>query len=204
MDFIVGVFGQIGVDQPLIQRQLSAVVGHLEHIVLGGVYISGANLLSAVGKVCHHLFLLGAWRQRHIDGLAAHQFGHRQVEHIRRLHIRHLLEHTHQFRQVIEFGKSCFCAVAGSLRRKLHSCHGFPKGGCPRIKGGKPVLLQGFPLQIPLHREQLRHRVADGRTGGKHYAAAAGNFIQIPTLHIQVAGALALSLGYARHIAHFG
>ena len=204
MDFIVGVFGQIGVDQSLIQRQLSAVVGHLEHIVLGGVYISRANLLGAVGKVSHHLLLLGAWRQRHIDGLAAHQFRHRQVEHIRRLHICHLFEHTHQFRQIIEFGESRFCAVAGTFRCKLHSCHGFPKGGCPRIKGGKPVLLQGFPLQIPLHREQLRHRVADGRTRGKHHAAAAGNFVKVAAFHIQITGALAFGLGYARHIAHFG
>ena len=72
VNFIVGVFGQIGVDQPLIQRQLSAVVGHLEHIVLGWVYISRANFLGAVGKVSHHLLLLGAWRQCHIDGLATH------------------------------------------------------------------------------------------------------------------------------------
>ena len=184
MNFVVGVFGQIGVDQPLVQRQFSAVVGHLEHIVLGGVYISGANFLGAVGKVCHHLFLLGAGWQRYIDGFAAHQFGHRQVEHIRRLHIRHLLEHTHQFRQIIELGKSRFCPIACTFRRKLHGCHGFPKGGCPRIKGGKPVLLQGFPLQIPLHREQLCHRVADGRTRGKHHATAAGDFVKVAAFHI--------------------
>ena len=184
MDFIVGVFGQIRVDQPLVQRQLSAVVGHLKHIVLGGVYISRTNFLGAVGKVCHHLFLLGAWRQRHIDGLAAHQFRHRQVEHIRRLHIRHLLEHTHQFRQIIEFGKSRFCSVACTFRRKLHGCHSFSKGRCPRIKGGKPMLLQGFPLQISLHGEQLRHRVADGRTRGKYHAAAAGDFVKVAAFHI--------------------
>ena len=46
------------------------------------------------------------------------------------------------------------------------------------------MLLQGFPLQIPLHGEQLRHRVADGRTCGKHHAAAAGDFVKVAAFHI--------------------
>lgn len=41
---------------------------------------------------------------------------HGELEHIRRLNICGLLEHCHEFRQIIELGKPRFGAVARALR----------------------------------------------------------------------------------------
>ena len=40
---------------------------------------------------------------------------HGELEHIRRLNVRHIFENGHQLRQVIKLGKPCLCPVAGSL-----------------------------------------------------------------------------------------
>ena len=45
-----------------------------------------------------------------IDGL-----GNGEFEHIRRLDVRHFLEHSHQLREVMEFGKPGLGPVAGAL-----------------------------------------------------------------------------------------
>ena len=51
---------------------------------------------------------------------------HGELEHIRRLDVRHIFENGHQLRQVIKLGKPCFGAVAGALRGQLDGGDGFP------------------------------------------------------------------------------
>ena len=66
------------------------------------------------------------------------------------------------------------------------------------------MFFQGVVLQILLHGIHLHHGVGDGGACGEHHAPAPGQFVQIPALHIEVAGLLGLRLADAAHIPHFG
>ena len=63
--------------------------------------------------------------------------------------------------------------------------------------------LQGAVLQIPLDGVKLHHAVGDRCTGGKDYAAPAGQFVQVLTLHKEVGTFLSFGLGDASYIPHF-
>ena len=56
--FAVGGAGQHGVDEPLVQRQLAAIVGYHQHIVHAAVYLAVADFLSALRQRRHDLFLI--------------------------------------------------------------------------------------------------------------------------------------------------
>ena len=63
--------------------------------------------------------------------------------------------------------------------------------------------LQGAILQIPLDGVKLHHAVGDGGAGGKDYAAPAGQFVQVLTLHKEVGTFLSFGLDDASYIPHF-
>ena len=126
-----------------------------------------------------------------------------QLQHIRSLNICHLLERSHQFRQIEELCKPCFCPVAAALRGKLNSCDGFPEVTGPVIKMNQAHFLQGAVLEIPLDRIKFHHAVADGGAGGKDDAPSFGDLVQIPALHEKVGRLLRFGLGNAAHIPHF-
>ena len=110
--FAVGGAGQHGVDEPLVQRQLAAIVGYHQHIVHAAVYLAVADFLSALRQRRHDLFLiLGGFQ----GDIVVMRLRHGELEHIRRLNVRHIFENGHQLRQVIKLGKPCLCPVAGSL-----------------------------------------------------------------------------------------
>ena len=67
----------------------------------------------------------------------------------------------------------------------------------------KVIPAQRSVLEILLHGVHLHHAVGDGCASGKHNASAAGQLVQIPALHIQVAGLHGLGLADAAHIPHF-
>ena len=46
---------------------------------------------------------------------------------------------------------------------------------------------QSVVLQISLHRVQLHHRIADGRTCCENRSSVARDFVQIAALHKEVA-----------------
>mgnify|MGYP000293737629 CR=1 FL=1 len=73
----------------------------------------------------------------------------------------------------------------------------------PRHRSGEVIPAQRSVLEILLHGVHLHHAVGDGCAGGKHNASAAGQLVQIPALHIQVAGLHGLGLADAAHIPHF-
>ena len=54
---------------------------------------------------------------------------------------------------------------------------------------GQLFLLEGAVLEVPHDRVQFGHGVADRRTGRKHYAAPAGDLIQV--------------VAFAKHIRRF-
>ena len=114
-----GVVRQKRIHQALIQRQLASVGGYVQHVVLAGVDLAVADFFGTVGKVCDHVFLDLARLQGNVCRLAAGQFWHRQMQHIGGLNVGTLLEHAHQFRQVVKPRESRFCAVACTLGRKL-------------------------------------------------------------------------------------
>ena len=129
---------------------------------------------------------------------------HRQVQHIRRLDVRHIFEYRDQLRQVVELGKAGLGTVARPLRGKLDSRDRFTVVGSPCVKMLEALLLQGVHLQIPLDGIQFHHTIGDGRTGGKHHAPPACDLVQIPALHKEVAGLLRFGLCDAADVPHFG
>ena len=90
--FAVGIAGKHGVDQPLIQRQLTAIVGDEQHIVHAAVHLAVADLLSALRQRRHDLFLILRWLQ---GDVVVMRLRHGELEHIRRLDVRHIFEYGH-------------------------------------------------------------------------------------------------------------
>ena len=110
--FAVGVTGEHGVDKPLIQRQLAAIIGDEQHIVLGAVYHSVTDFFGALRQRRHDLFLiLGGFQ----GDVVVMRLRHGQLEHIRRLDVRHIFEYGDQLRQVVELGKASLGAVTCPL-----------------------------------------------------------------------------------------
>ena len=148
---------------------------------------------------CHHFFL-------DFGRLYHHRFKvclrNRQIQLVAGLDIRHFLEHGHKLRQVKELREACPRPIAGSLRSQFNSRRGFPEGGCPAVKVRQAFLLQRSVLEIPHDRVQFRHGIADRRSGRKHHALAAGDFIHIPAFHKHIRGFLRLRSGQACHVPH--
>ena len=93
--FAVGVAGEHGVDQSLIQRQLAAIVGNHQHIVHAAVHHSVTDFFGALRQRRHDLFLiLGGFQ----GDVVVTRLRHGQLEHIRRLDVRHIFENAHQLR----------------------------------------------------------------------------------------------------------
>ena len=90
--FAVGIAGEHGIDQPLIQRQLAAIVGDEQHIVHAAVHLAVADLLGALRQRCHNLFLVLRWFQ---GDIVVMRLRHGELEHIRRLDVRHIFEYGH-------------------------------------------------------------------------------------------------------------
>ena len=129
--FAVGVAGEHGVDQPLIQRQLAAIVGNEQHIVHAAVHLTVADFLSALRQRRHDLFLVLRWFQGDVMVM---RLRHGQLEHICRLNVRHIFEYAHQLRQVIKLGEARLGPVAGTLRGQLDGGDGLAVVGRPAIE----------------------------------------------------------------------
>ena len=114
--FTVGIAGEHGVDEPLIQRQLAAIVGDEQHIVHTAVHLAVADFFSTLRQRCHDLFLI---LRRFQGDVVVMRLRHGQLQHIRRLDVCHIFEYAHQLRQVKEFRKSGAgpkpCALGGEF-----------------------------------------------------------------------------------------
>ena len=111
----VGVIGQKRIHQPLVQRQLPAIIRDAQHVVLIRGNQAVAHCFGALTQRRHHLSLQLTGRQLHNRGLAACDFRDRQLQHIGGLNVSTLLEHIHKLRQIIELCKPCFGTVAVAL-----------------------------------------------------------------------------------------
>ena len=181
--FAVGIAGQHGVDEPLIQRQLAAIIGDKQHIVHAAVHLPVADLLGALRQRRHDLFLiLGGFQ----GDVVVMRLRHGQLEHICRLNVRHIFEYAHQLRQVIKLGEARLGPVAGSLRGQLDCGDGFPVVCRPCVKVLQALFLQRRHLQIPLDGVKLHHAVGNGGAGGKDNAAPSGDLIEVAALHKEV------------------
>ena len=195
----IGIIHCQRIDEPHIQCQLSAIVGDTQHIVRLRVYTTCANVLGPFCKPSHHLLLKLGWLNHFSIKV---RFWNWQLQHIRSLNICHLLECSHQFRQIKELGKPCFCPIAAALRRKLNGCDGFAKVAGPIIKMNQTHFLQGVVLQIPLNRIKFHHAVADGCTSSKNNTPSSSDLVQVPALHEKVGRLLRFGLGNTAHIPH--
>ena len=129
--FAVGIAGKHGVDQPLIQRQLSAIIGNHQHIVHTAVHLAVADFLSALRQRRHNLFLILRWLQGDVVVMCLR---HGELEHIRRLDVRHIFEYAHQLRQVIKLGEARLGPVTGALGRQLDGGDGLAVVRRPCVK----------------------------------------------------------------------
>ena len=111
---------------------------------------------------------------------------HRQLQHIRRLDVRHIFEYAHQLRQVIKLGKPRLGPVTGALGRQLDGGDSLAVVRRPCVKVLQALLLQRRHLQIPLDGVKLHHAVGNGGAGGKDNTASPSDFIQIAALHKEV------------------
>ena len=109
----------------MVKCQLPAVVGNQKHIIGGGIHHLVSNTLRALGKPFYHLFLS---LRRFQNNIVIMRLRHRQIQHIRCLNVRRFLEHRHEFREVVELGKPCFCPVAGALRGEFNGRDCLAKG----------------------------------------------------------------------------
>jgi len=200
----VGVIGQQGIHQALVQCQLAAIVRDAQHVVLIRGNQAVAHRLGALTQGSHHLTLQLTGRQLHNRGLAACDFRNRQLQHIGGLNVGTLLEHIHKLWQIVESGKPRFGAVAVSLGGQLNRGNALAKRRGPRIKVQQPLLLQKPILQIPHHDVHFSHRIGNRCAGGKHNTVPAGQLVHVHALHVHVAGLLAFSLGDTGHAGHFG
>ena len=193
--------GEHGVKEPLVKGQLAPIVGNEQHIVHCAVHHSVADTLGPLSQRRNHFLLLFRGFQHDVVVVG---FWYGKVKHIRRLDVRHFLEHGDKFREVIEACEPGLGPVAGALRGQLYGGDGFPKGGRPCVKVKQAVSFQGAVLQIFLHGIHLHHCVGDGGACGKGHASAACQLIQIAAFTKHIAGFLRLSLGDTCHIPHFG
>ena len=191
---------QIGVNDPLIQPQLSTIRGDLEHVVLPRLHNAAMNLRRAIRKLGYQLLLL---RGGLCHFVVIYSLRARQVQLIRSFHICGFFPDVNQLRQVVELGKPGSCPVACALRSQLDHGFGFAKVGRPTVKMAPALFPEGIALQIPHHGIQLCHGVADGRSGCKDHAAPTGFLIQILALHIHIRRFLGICSGNTCHILHF-
>ena len=111
---------------------------------------------------------------------------HGELEHIRRLNVRHIFEYAHQLRQVIKLGEARLGPVAGTLRGQLDCGDGLAVVRRPCVKVLQALFLQRRHLQIPLYGVKLHHAVGNGGASGKDNAAPSGDLVQIAALHKEV------------------
>ena len=147
----------------LRQFFIAVFLPYTEHLVHAGVDFTAFF----IGQ--HWIYLFGSFAERgdhfllhlrwlHGDVVILH-FRYGKVEHIRRFDVRHLLEHRHQFGQIIEFRKACFRSVSCSFGRKFDCRDRLAEHRRPSVKVLQIVFLQRPVLQIPLDRIQLYHTV---------------------------------------------
>ena len=158
------------------------------------------NFLCSFSERLHH-FLLNLARLNLNDMIIC--FRHGQVQHIRRLNIRNLLEHGDQLGNIVESRKTCLCSVSRTLGSKLNRRYRLPISRSPRIKMKQVVIVKHVMLQVFLHRIKLNHRVGDRRSRCKNGSLILCDLIKISALHIKIGGFLRFCLRNARHVSHF-
>ena len=152
IDFGSRLIRQQRIDDPLVQPQLAAIAGNLEHIVLPGVNAPAVYLGRPLGEGLHHLFLVFGGLGH--DIVVFHLRGGK-MELVGGLYIRDLFEQVHQFRQIEKLGETGPRPVAGSFWGKLKSGHRLPEAAGPAVKVRHAQLLKPVILEIPLHGVKL-------------------------------------------------
>ena len=186
--------------KPLIERELTSVIGNGEHIVLVGCDCTAAHAVSAFAEFLHHGLLC---RCRLCLYVVVFHFRALEIEHIGGLNICRLPPKVNQFRQIAELCKARFCTVAGSLGCQFHCCNRFTKVRCPAVKVSHVDTFQRIVLKIAHHRVQLGHRVGNRRAGCKTYTMIIGFLVQIFALGEHIFTFLRCACVDTADIAHF-
>ena len=201
IDLTGRLVGQVGVDDTLIQAELASIRGDFQHVIDRSIHDTGMDFGCAFGQFLYH-GLLNFSRLRHF--VVVDRGRGRQVELIGGFDICRLFEQVHEFGQIKELRKASSRTVARALRCKLNGGCGLSESGGPTVEVCQTLVADGVVLQVTHHRVQLRHGVADGRSGSKHNATAVGQLVDIAALQEHVRGFLRIAGGKSCDISHLG
>ena len=176
IDFACRLIGEIGIDDTLVESELTTVRGNAEHIIHGRVNLTGVNGCGSLGKLLHHRLLDFC---RLCNFVVVDRCRGQQVELISGFDVCRFFEQVHQFGQIKELRKAGSCTVSRALRCKLNGCRGFSESRSPTIEVCQAFVADGVMLQVTHHRVQLRHGVADGRSRCEYNAPAVGQFVDV-------------------------
>ena len=200
IDFACRLIGKVRIDDTLVESELTTVGGNAEHIVHGRVNCSCMNFSGSFGKLLHHS-LLDFGGLCHFVVIDC--FRCREIELVGGFDVCRFFEQVHKLRQIKELGKSRSCTVARTLRCKLNGGRGLSKSRSPAVKVRQALVANGIVLQVPHHRVQLRHRVADRRSRCEHNASAVGHLVDVAALQEHIGGLLCIGSRKSRHVSHF-
>ena len=201
VDLGAGFVRQRLIDNALVQTQLAAIAGDLEHIILGGVHSAAVYQRGALGQRLHHFLLLFGGLGHNV--VVFHLRGG-QIQLIGGLNVSNFAEQVHQLREIEKLGEAGARPVASAFRCQLQRRRRFTKARRPAVKVGHTQFLQAVILKIPLHGVKLGHGVADRGAGGKDNPSVAGDLVHVAALGEHIAGLLGIAGGEARHIPHLG
>ena len=112
IDLAFRVIGQIGVNNSLIQSELSSIAGDFQHIVNARFHNARMNLCRTLGQFLYHLLLDAGGLRHHIVIDRCRRW---EIKLIGGLNVRGFLEQRHKLRQVEELGEAGSCAISRAL-----------------------------------------------------------------------------------------
>ena len=137
----LGHVGGLGREQPGIERQLAAIRGDGQGVILPGFHLASADGLIALHQgVLERVLCLGH-RAGDDRGFVALQAWAGQIEHGGGLHVGVAAEHLLELRQVDELGKAAARAQALAVRRDFQGLDHVAEGGGPGVEVGQAALL---------------------------------------------------------------
>ena len=183
VDLAVRMVRRTAAHEPQVERCFAALARDLEHVVVARIDFGRFELFGALRQRGDERLEFRRGRRPDNAGFAAVERGHRQLEHVRGLHVRHLAEQVHEFRHVHEAGEPGVEPVAGAVRGEFHRRHGLAKGPGPRVEVLKPLPAEHVHLQVTLHRKHFRHRIRHGSPRREDDASAA--VLPLDVLHLE-------------------
>lgn len=112
----VWALADAGHHEPQVERCLPAFGRDLEHVVVARIDLAAFDLLNAFNELLDEALQFGRDRCAHSDWPTLVELRNRKLEHVRRLHIRHLPKLLHQLGHIDETREAALQTVACAIR----------------------------------------------------------------------------------------